>query len=468
MSFNPPGLRTFLIICAGQTASMIGTGMTQFAIMIWAYQQTERATTLALLGFFAFASSTLVGLIAGVWVDRWDRRWTMIGGDLGAGIITLILLAFYTSGKLQIWHLFAAEALSGAFSAFQWPAYNAAMTLLVPRKQLVRANALRTLGLDASRILAPALAGLTLRWIDLGGVMLIDTATFLCAVGSLLLIRIPTPPPSEESEAAAGETRWQTFTFGLRYIVARRGLLSMLILYALINLYAGLTWFGLLSAMVLARSGGSEPALSIVQSALGIGGVLGGVVLTIWGGPKRQVHGMLGIAAMSFLLGDMQLGVGRGVPMWVSGTLLGSLAVPYIISSNRSIWQAKVPPDIQGRVLGIAMTLQSATTPIGFLFAGPLADHIFEPTLMEGGALAGIFGPLVGTGPGAGMGLIFVMTATLGALTCASGYLVPALRNVERDLPDYDAVPLSPEIVPDTLTDTAPDTLSSVTISVGD
>lgn len=441
--FKQDGLRTFLIIWFGQVISMLGTGMTGFALTIWAYEQTGKATTLALLGFFMFFSSSLLGLFTGVWIDHFDRRRVMIVSDLGAALVTLAVLGLYSSGSLRIWHLYAAHTLSGVFSAFQYPANNAIMPLLIPRKHLARANGLRTLGQDATQILAPVLGGLLLHLIGLRGVMLIDLSTALFAVSTLRIVHVPRPPVSEEGRQAQGAGRWQTFTFGLRYVVERRGLLSMMIIYMLINLYAGLTWFGVLPAMVLARSGQNETALSMVQSALGIGGVLGGIVLTIWGGPKRQVHGMLGIAGVSFILGDGVLGLGRTPAAWIAGVLMGSLAVPYIISSNRTIWQMKVPPDVQGRVMGTAMALQSATIPLGFLLAGPLADHLLEPAMRRGGALSGVFGPLTGVGPGAGMGLMFLLTALAGCVTCFSGYLIPALRNVERLLPDAVQEPVS-------------------------
>jgi len=432
--FKHSGLRIFLIIWVGQVVSMLGSGMTSFALTIWAYEQTGQATTLALLGFFSYISMTAVGLFSGVWVDRWDRRKVMIFGDLLGGLVTVTLFTLYSLDALRIWHLYAGQLVIGVSYAFQGPAYFASMSLLIPREHLSRANGLRTLGSDMSQILAPIFAAVLLHAIHLRGVMLLDLRTLIFAVGTLLFVRIPKPPVSDPTPA--GSSRWEVFTFGMRYIVQRRGLLYMMFVYMMINFYAGLTWFGVLSAMVLSRSGGNEGALSAVQSALGIGGVLGGIVLTIWGGPKRQVHGMLGIAGVSFLLGDGVLGLGRTPTMWIAGALLGSLSVPYIISSNRTIWQSKIPAEMQGRVIGTALTLQSATTPIGYLIAGPLADQLLDPALQPGGALTSVFGPLVGTGPGAGMGVMFLLTALAGATTCLSGYLFPALRNVERNLPD--------------------------------
>ena len=435
------GLRTFLTIWFGQVISMFGTAMTSFALTIWAYEQTGRATTLALQGFFLYSSFTLFGFVAGVWVDRWDRRRVMIVSDLGAGLVTLAVLGLYSRGDLRIGHLYAAQMLTGVCYAFQAPANTTAMTLLIPQKHLARANGLRSLGQDATQILGPVCAGLLLGVIGLRGIMLIDLSTVLFAATTLLLIRIPKPPISAEGRRAHGVNRMQAFTYGLRYVARRRGLLSMMVLYMLINLYAGLTWFGVLSAMILARSGGNESTLSAVQSAMGIGGVLGGIALTIWGGPKRQVHGMLGIAGVSFLLGDGILALGQSSAIWIAGGLLGALSIPCIISSNRAIWQSKVPPDVQGRVLGPAIALQSATTPIGFLLAGPVSDRLLEPAMQPGGVLASVFGPLIGTGPGAGMAVMFLLTSLAGCLTCFGGYLIADLRHVERLLPDVDAEP---------------------------
>jgi MFS transporter, DHA3 family, macrolide efflux protein len=430
------GMRTFGIIWGGQVASLLGSAMTRFALMIWAYQQNQQATTLALLSFSSFATLILFSPFAGVWVDRWDRRKVLIASDLCAGCVTLLLIGLYTSGGLQIWHLYVAEALSGLCEAFQLPAYAAATTLLVPREQLARANGMRSLGFYVSKVLSPVLAGLLLTLGGLNSVMFFDTITFLIAVGTLLKVRIPAAPRSKEGLEAAGHF-WQELRFGVRYIAARPGLSGILMVGFGMNFFASLTYFGIMPAMILTRSGGSELALSSVQSAMGLGGVLGAVILTVWGGPKRQIHGFLAYAGVSFLLGDFLFAVGRETLVWTFAGFSAAFFIPFIVSASRAIWQAKTPPDLQGRVLSTATTLQELPTPIGFLITGPLADSIMEPAMRSGGALSSIFGGLVGTGPGSGMGLMFLFTAVGGTLVCFGGYLFPAIRNVEDDIPDH-------------------------------
>lgn len=445
--FGTQGMKTFTMIWFGQLVSLLGTAMTRFALMIWAYDQTGEATTLALLGFFAFIFQIALSPIAGIVVDRLDRRLIMILTDLGSGLMTLAMLVLYTAGGLQIWHLYLAEALTGAFEAFQIPAYSAATTLLVPRRQYTRANGMRSLALDASRVIAPFSAGFLLTLIDISGVMLLDVVTFLIAVLTLLFVRIPRPPVTAEGQAARGDWRSQ-MRVGFVYIFQRPGLSGLLVIFMGISFFASLAYYSILPAMILARSDNNELALATVQSALGVGGVVGGLLISVWGGPRRLIHAICAGTALSYLLGDFLFAVGRSVEVWVIAAFGAAVFIPFISGANRAIWQAKVAPDLQGRVFSARWMLEGAALALGYLVAGPLADRVFEPAMQPGGALAGVFGGVVGTGPGAGMAVIFLGTATCGALIALSGYLIPALRKVETELPDHEAA-LADERVPE-------------------
>lgn len=434
---NSNGWRTFTIIWFGQMVSLLGTAMTRFALLIWAYQQTGEATTLALLGFFSFVPYILVSPFAGILIDRFSRRWIMICADLGAGLMTVLMFGLFMTGNLQIWHLYLAQALAGTFEAFQLPAYTAATTMLVPKEHYARTNGMRSLADSASQVFAPFLAGSLLIWVDLSGVMLFDVVTFLIAVATLLLVRIPQPQKTLEISSRPGST-WREIGFGFNYILQRRGLLGLLLIFVGINLVAALTYFSVLPALILTRTGNNELSLGVVQFALGIGGVVGGLCVSIWGGPKRQIHSILTGAGISFLLGDFLFAIGQSVPVWAVAAFLASFFIPFIVSANRAIWQAKVAPDVQGRVFSVQGMAQQASMPIGYLLAGPLADHLFEPAMATGGSLAGIFGGIVGVGPGAGMALMFLFTSVLGLVMSLSGYLFRPVRQVEDDLPDHD------------------------------
>lgn len=430
-------MKTFSIIWFGQLVSLMGTAMTRFALMIWAYEQTGEATTLALLGFFAFIFQIVFSPMAGVIVDRLDRRLILLLSDLGSGIMTGTLLALYAAGGLQIWHLYLAEALTGAFDAFQIPAYTAATTMLVPKKHYARASGMRSLAMDSSRVIAPFAAGALLTVIDISGIMLIDVATFLVAVGTLLIVRIPQPPVTAEGKAARGGW-WHETRAGFHYITERPGLFGLMGVFAGINFFATLAYFSILPPMILARTGNDQVALATVQSMLGLGGIVGGILLSVWGGPRKQIHAICLGTALSYLSGDLFFAIGRTPQVWTAAAFCTALFIPFISGANRAIWQAKVAPDMQGRVFAAEGMVRSVANAMGFLVAGPLADRVFEPAMMSDGPLADVFGGLLGTGPGAGMALIFLFTAFGGALISLSGYLIPALRNVEDDLPSYD------------------------------
>ena len=435
------GIRMFLIIWAGQFISRIGTAMTRFALLIWAYEQTGAATTLALLGFFAFLPAILVNPFAGVWVDRLNRRKVMILADVGAGMMTIILLVLHLSSGLQLWHLYLMALLAGAFEAFQGPAYSAATTLLMPKSHYGRAAGLRFVAENGSYVIAPFLAGLLLLWIRLGGVMLVDLFTVVVALVTLRIVRIPDVRAEATQSStllpkAAQLSFWHEMQVGMRYLWSYPGLLGLTLIFMGVNFIAALTYFSTLPAMILARSGGDTVALASVQGALGAAGVVGALLISAWGGPRRKVHGILISGALSFICGDLLMAVGRTLPFWVAGAAIGAIFVPVIGGCNEAIWQAKVPPALQGRVFTAKNMLGQLLAPAGYLLGGLLADYWFEPALAMDGVWTGTFGWLVGIGPGAGIALMFVITSVLGALIAVVGYLFPSIRQVD-DLPDY-------------------------------
>ncbi len=428
---NFKGLGKFSSIWASQFLSVFGSALTRFGVIIWAYQQTGSVTSLSLLSFFATLPYVLVSPLAGALVDRWDRRRVLVVSDLAAAAVTAGMLILFLGGHLHIWHLYLAEALLSLFGAFQDPAFESSVTLLVPEQQLTRANGMLSVATNGSRIFAPVMGGLLVNLIGLGGIMAIDLVTCLVATLVLAFLNISRPVASQAGRLAGNFLR-QNMAFGFRYIRGHTGLTGILLIYCGINLFAALTYFGVMPAMILARSDGNEMALSTVQAVLGAGGVVGGVLISVLGGPKNRVNGLLFTTGISFLLGDFLFAISRGLALWVVAALVSSVFIPYIVSCYQALWQSLVPADVQGRVFAARNMVQVGSMPLAYLVAGPLADFVFEPALKPGGSLAGILGPLVGTGPGAGMGAMFLFTCVMGVTISIVGYLTPAIRNLER------------------------------------
>lgn len=428
-------LRTFIWVWVGSLVSFFGTAMTRFALMIWAYQQTNSAATLALLGTANYVPYLIFSPLAGVVVDRMDRRLILLLSDLLSGLTTVTLLILYLTGSMQIWHLYLVEALTGFFEAFQVPAYYASTSLLVPKEHITRTNGMRALAANSSRVLAPLIAGGLLAWLGITVIMAIDIVTFLFSVIVLSLLSFPRPKQSQEGKAGKGHFMSEMKS-AFVYIQKRPGLVGLMWALFGMNVLASLTYYSILPALILARSGQSEWTLGIVQSVMGFGGVAGGLLLSIYGGSKRKIDDVLAGGVLSFMLGDLLFGAGQNLWVWVLGALGATVFIPFIAGSSQSIWQLKVEQDMQGRVFALKDSLQQAFMPFGYAIGGLAADYLFEPAMRAGQPLQGMFGWLVGSGPGAGIGLMFVLSGIAGVLICASGYLSPALRNVERDLPD--------------------------------
>jgi len=436
---QPGGMLGFGVVWFGQIVSLLGTSMTHFALTIWAYEITGKATALALVGFFFVTPMLIFSPIAGAIVDRSNRKLMMMISDLASGIATIGLLILHLSGNLQIWHLYISSAFMGLFQTFQWPAYSAAISTMVSKEQYGRANGMMSLAESGSGIFAPLLAGALLGVIGLGGIMTIDIVTFVFAIGALLVVHVPQPRITAEGRKGQGSI-WKEAAYGFRYILERPSLLGLQIIFLLGNFFVGIA-FAVQAPMILARTGNDEVIFGMVSSAGAIGGLVGGLVMSAWGGPKRRVHGVLAGWAISSLVGVMLMGLGRALPVWVVASFCGAFFVPVINGSNQAIWQSKVAPDVQGRVFSIRRLIAWFVNPLSMLIAGPLADVVLEPAMQTGGSLTGALGWLVGTGPGAGMALIFVFAGGLATLTCLGGYLSRKVRDAETLLPDHDQLP---------------------------
>jgi DHA3 family macrolide efflux protein-like MFS transporter len=400
---RPTGMMAFTIVWIGQLVSLLGTAMTAFALAYWAYITTGSATALALVGFFAFAPTILVSPFAGALVDRWNRKLMMMLSDLAAATSTIAVLLLYSTGNLQIWHLYFTGAFTSVFGAFQFPAYSAAVTTMVSKKQYGRASGMLSTAQFASGIFAPILAAaLIVTPIGIGGILFIDILTFLVAIGALLIVHIPLPVVTEEGLRSKGSL-WKESVYGFRYIVKRPSLLGLQLVFFSINLVAV---FGntVSTPMILARTANDATVLGIVQSTMGVGGVAGSILLSLWGGPKRRIHGVLAGMGLG-MVGMILMGFGRDLYVWSTAAFISLFFIPIINGSNQAIWQSKVAPDVQGRVFATRAMIAQISAPMAMLLSGPLADYYFEPAMMVGGSLEPFFSGLVGTGPGAGMAL---------------------------------------------------------------
>lgn len=432
---RPSGMFAFIVIWIGQIISILASAMSQFGLTIWMYQQTQSATAMGLMQVFFITPFLIMSPLAGVMVDRYNRKVMMMVSDLAAVTATFGIFLLYSTGNLQFWHLYVAAVLNGIGNTFQWPAYSAVISTMVPKEQLGRVNGLTALMEAGPGVLAPALAGALLPVVGLTGLLFFDFATFFVAIGTLAFVIIPQPVRTEAGIQADEGGLLQQATYGFKYIFARPSLLGLQMVFFFGNLFSGMA-FTVLAPMLLARTNQNSLIFGTVESMLAVGGILGGVMMSAWGGFKRRVHGVL-LGWVLVSLGTILLGAGQSLYFWVPAAILTMLFSPLINGSNQAIWQAKVAPDVQGRVFSARRLIAWFTNPISPILAGTLADFVLEPAMRAQGSFANLFGGLVGTGPGAGMGLLVVFCGLGGALVGLGGYLFPAIRQAEDLLPDH-------------------------------
>ncbi len=410
--------------------------MSWFAFSIWAWQATGEATTLAMVQFYAFVPTLLFSPFAGALVDRWNKKLVMALSDFGTALATAAILALYLGNLLQVWHLYVAAAFAGAFTAFQFPAYTTATVLMLKKDQYSRAEGMLGLTQAIPGIMAPLLAAALISKIGFNGILTIDLITFLAAFATILMVFIPKPAARRDNLPL---NLWRESLSGFRYIYQRSGLRALVLLFMGGNFFEGMGT-ALIVPMILARTNNNAVTLGNVQSIGAVGGIIGGALISIWGGPKRRILGIVLGWTSACILGLTLMGVGGNWIVWAVASFFFAFFVVFVNSSEQAIWQTKVDPAIQGRVSATRLLLIQVTYLVSMPLAGWLADNVFEPGMTAGGSLS-MFTWLVGSGPGAGMALILVLAGLGGALIILAGYSFRTVRNIEDLLTDYDGNP---------------------------
>ncbi len=422
-------MKTFITVWAGQVLSQVGSTMTGFALSIFVYQESGSVTRLAIVLLAANLPAILLAPAAGVWVDRLDRRFVMMVSDSVAGLGALALLSLAWRSELTFWPVVLVAALGSAAGSFQEPAYRASIVTLVPTERLGRANGMIEMGPALGTLIAPAIAGALIVSVGVEAVLAVDVVTFLAAVGTLAAVRFPRVAASPGQ--ATRSMRLEVFE-GLRYLRDRSGLLGLLGMAAGLNFFltfANVLWLPVFLGFA------DEATIGLVMTGVGLAMVAGSVAMTAWGGPERLVRAIVGLIAVAGLVLSVS---GLRPSLWIAGgsVMVFMFFIPLVNGISQTLWQRKVEPAIQGRVFSTRRMVATIATPIAYVVAGPLADGVFEPLLAPTGALAGTVGEVMGVGVGRGAALLVVL-AGLGVVAVAgAAWLFPAVRNIERDVPD--------------------------------
>ncbi len=369
--------RPFFTIWTGQALSLTGSRIAMFALIWWLTEKTGSATVLATATLFAMLPQIVLGPLVGVYVDRWNRRVTMIVADSLIALASLGLAYLFWSEQIEVWHVYAIMLFREIGGTFHWPAMQASTSLMVPEEHLARVSGVNQAMFGALNIIGPALGALLLSMAAMHQIMLVDVVTAILATAPLYFVRIPQPKRTLNGQSAGEKTSVrEDLRDGLRYLLNWRGLL-LLTAGVMVFKIALTPAFSLLPLLVTDHFGGKARELATLESAFGVGVILGGLLLGVWGGFKRNMVttllGMSVIGVMLLLVGliPANLFAVAVVLMFINGGSVALTDGPLI-----AMLQKTIAPEMQGRIFMLIGSLFSITSPIGLLIAGPVTDRI--------------------------------------------------------------------------------------------
>lgn len=431
MTTKSGGIRDFIIIWQGQIVSIIGSGLTSFALGVWVYQKTGLATLYGMVVLFGTLPGVLIKPLAGAIADRFNRRSVVLLSNLGSGLGIVFIAMMIWTNHFQIWQIYLGVAFSSLFNGILTPAYQAAVTQLIPKNFYGQAAGMIQGAASATFLLSPLIAGVLMGSIGIKNIILIDFATFIYASAMIIIVKIPAPEKTDEGSEGAGHIGVQMLN-GFKYLKSRSGLITLLFIFFVNNFLVGFLVV-LIGPMILSFA--TPQILGIGQSISAIGMLISSILLAILGVPKRLIKNIfcfLLITGISYGL----IGVKVDYYTIIPACFIFFAAMPIINACIDTLFRKKVVQDMQGRVFAIVGMVTQTGLILSYIIAGPLADKVFEPLLLKGGLLAGSLGKIIGIGPGRGIGFIFILTGLAVALVSIIAYSLPRVKSLETELPD--------------------------------
>ena len=424
-------LKYFLILLGSQSISQLGSSMTSFALIIWAYQKNGTVMSISMLSVCTYLPYILVSIFAGTLIDKWNKKSVMLISDTIAAICTLCVLILYSTDLMQLWHLYIINTLLGLMNAFQSPASNVAITLIVPKEQYNRVSGLQSLSNSVLTTFAPIFATTIISLKGMQAILIIDLISFFVAF-SVLLLFIKIPNNGGINDRNKKYRFFSECKKGFVYLLREKGLLYLIVFMSIINLLGSMAYNSVLPAMILSRTNNNEIVLGFITSAIGVGGIIGGIMVTLMKPPKSRVKTIFNSCALSFLLCDVLLGASKNIYVWIFGAFAGNIAIPFLNSSEISILRTKIPVDIQGRIFSIRSAIQFSTIPLGYLLGGILSDKVFEPMMVKSVLMQQTIGKIVGIGRGSGMAIIFLIVGMIGFLFSMTFKHNPKINELDK------------------------------------
>ncbi|MCH3916460.1 MAG: MFS transporter [Spirochaetia bacterium] len=405
----------FYLFWSTQMVSTLGSSMTSYALILWIYERTHRAFPVSLLSFYSYISYIIASFLTGPFIDRGNRKRTLVLCDSIAALCSLLICIVSLQHNLNTGYVFAAAVIVGATNAVSAPIQTIVAGCLIPQRNYEKASGLKSFSSSLTAACTPAFATVFYSIWGLSGILIVDLCSFFVAVSALLfVINVPEPAPTERKDQGSYIEEGK---IGYLFLLQHKGLFQIIISMCIMNFFSRLTYENILPAMILGRSG-SSTVLAWVTGVIGIGGIVGGLMVSLFPLPKHKVKLLYVAAGFSFLFGDLLMGFGKSLWLWLPAAVAASIPIPFIIATQQYLLYQTVPEQLQGKVFAARNAIQYATIPIGILLGGWLSDSVFEPLIGMQGSIPSLLRKFLGSTPGSGMGAMFLCTGILGTLTC--------------------------------------------------
>lgn len=432
MSLKLSGFPLFVFILLGQSAALLGATVTNFALGIWAYEKAGNVADYTWIAVASTVPGIFLGPVLGVFVDRWSRKATLVGAQLGNAAVLAAVTGLYFLDQLSVFTIVLIVPFGAVFAAVLQIAFTSTISSMVEKPKLNQANGLIGLVFGVIQLAGPLLGGVALDHLSLIHILYATLVAYLVAIGVLAVSAVPNAPADQRR--AEQPSVMNDLKEGYRYLSNKPGLMGGLWMFTLI-------WFSVSVIQVLfvpvVLGFGSKTDLGMIQTAGGVGLLVGGILMVAWKGPSRLLYG-IAFPCFVFASAYTFMPLSTSVQLLCVFTLLVMATLPMANASSQTLWQRKTNPAFQGRVFALRNTIMKAAQPLAFITAGYLADNVFEPRMLPGGAWADSFGKWWGTGQGRGAAFMMSVFGLLSFVFVVITLLNRNIRRADVDLPDYE------------------------------
>ncbi|WP_297408077.1 MFS transporter [uncultured Cetobacterium sp.] len=407
-----------LLFILTQFLSELGSTITNFGIILWINSKNPNVLTFSLLSISVFLPKIVFGIIIGSIIDRMEKKKLILIADFLIGLSSLVLFILFKLDKVNIPLIILLNFISGIFSCIQDSSKGVLKTIIFSNDEYIKFNGLISFLSGVSMLLSPIIGAFLYFNIGMENIIIIDILTFLIA--SIFLFNMNIPKENILTSKINLKKIWNDFQFSINEVKKIKELKTLILFYSLVNLFSGMTYFSLISPLILQRTENNGEILGFVNMFLGLGFILGGISVSIFKFNISKEKIIYISIAFSFLCGDLFLAFGRNNVVWYLGAFFASYFIPFSDANKAYIWKDKIKQENRGRIFAYRNTLESLSRPIGMLLGGLIVEYSFQGIVKNNFQLIELY---FGNTKGGAIALLFVFTGVLGFCVCSYSLL---------------------------------------------